>query len=121
VNPDDEADVRRTVTEIRRLYAAYPWMPSAFRDLLDGKTYLPNNKLRVNLFNRADGFLGDGVYRSHFFGERNLVDLMLEAIKEQTRYSEFALNRRKLAGAVKRSLESSVCPSQRIFMSDKLC
>lgn len=92
VNPDDEADVGRTVAEIRKLYAAYPWMPSAFRDLLNGKNCLPNNKLRVNLFNRSDGFLGDGIYREHFFGNKTMLDLILKAVGEQTRYSAFALS-----------------------------
>ncbi|MFA7351583.1 MAG: tryptophan 7-halogenase [Methylotenera sp.] len=92
VNPDDEADVGRTVAEIRKLYAAYPWMPSAFRDLLNGKNTLPNNKLRVNLFNRSDGFLGDGIYREHFFGNKTMLDLILKAVGEQTRYSAFALS-----------------------------
>jgi tetracycline 7-halogenase / FADH2 O2-dependent halogenase len=94
VNPDDEADVDRTTAEIRGLYSAYPWMPSAFRDLLAGKNCLPNNKLRVNLFNRSDGFLGDGIYREHFFGNQTMIDLILKSLREQARYSVQALCRR---------------------------
>ena len=93
VHPDDEADVDRTVAEICSLYAAYPWMPSAFRDLLKGKNYLPNNKLRVNLFNRSDGFLGEGIYREHFFGNMTMFELIQKALSEQTQYSTFALMR----------------------------
>lgn len=92
VNPEDETDVARTVAQIHRLYADYPWMPSAFRDLLDGKTFLPNNKLRVNLFNQTDGFLGDGIYREHFFGFKTLLDLIPKAVYEQFQYSRFRLN-----------------------------
>lgn len=101
VNPDDEADVDRTVAEIRNLYAAYPWMPSAFRDLLNGKNTLPNNKLRVNLFNQSDGFLGDGIYREHFFGDKTMYALILKAVSEQTKYSAFALRWRKRASKSK--------------------
>ncbi|MGR9116409.1 MAG: NAD(P)/FAD-dependent oxidoreductase [Gammaproteobacteria bacterium] len=95
VNPDDETDVYRVVSEIRSLYATYPWMPTAFRDLLNGKTFLPNNKLRVNLFNRNDGFLGDGIYREHFFGNTPLLELIPKAICEQFRYSSIILNWKK--------------------------
>jgi len=101
VNPDDEADIDRTVAEIRNLYAAYPWMPSAFRDLLNGKNTLPNNKLRVNLFNQSDGFMGDGIYREHFFGNTSMFNLILKAVSEQTRYSATALRWRKRANVSK--------------------
>jgi len=93
VNPGDEFDVDRAVAEIRALYASFPWMPSAFRDLLKSKNHLPSNKLRVNLFNRSDGFLGDGVYREHFFhGNTSMASLILKAFREQARYSVPALN-----------------------------
>lgn len=91
VNLDDEAEIDRTVAEILDLYATYPWMPSAFRGLLSGKNTLPNNKLRVNLFNQSDGFLGDGIYREHFFGNTTLFDLILKAVSEQIKYSALAL------------------------------
>jgi FADH2 O2-dependent halogenase len=93
VNPDDQSDVDHTVAEIRALYASFPWMPSAFRDLLKGKNHLPSNKLRVNLFNRTDGFLGDGIYREHFFyGNTSMTALILKALSEQARYSVPALS-----------------------------
>jgi len=60
--------------------------------LLAGKNHLPNNKLRVNLFNQTDGFLGDGVYREHFFGDATMADLLAKALREQARYSVPALN-----------------------------
>ncbi|AEF99537.1 NAD(P)/FAD-dependent oxidoreductase [Methylomonas methanica] len=97
VNIEDKADVDRIVLKIRNLYAAYPWMPSAFRDLLDGKTFLPNNKLRVNLLNSSDGFLGEGVYRQHFFADTTLSKLIPKALYEQFRYGVFNLNWRKHA------------------------
>lgn len=92
VNVDDEADVDRTAAEIRRLFAGFVWLNSAFRDLLGGKNHLPNNKLRVNLLNQTDGFLGDGIYREHFFGDTSLLDFIRLAVREQARYSVPALN-----------------------------
>ncbi len=92
VNPDNEGDVDGAAAAIRAIYASFPWMPAAFRDLLNGKNHLPSNKLRVNLFNRTDGFLGDGSYRKHFFhGNPSMPSLMLKAVGEQTRYSVSAL------------------------------
>jgi FADH2 O2-dependent halogenase len=100
VNTDDESDVDRTVAEIRALYASFPWMPSAFRDLLQGKNHLPSNKLRVNLFNRTDGFLGDGIYREHFFYRNtSMTALILKALSEQARYSVPALNWQRRSSA----------------------
>lgn len=91
VDPDDEADVARTVAQIRELFGAFKWLPSAFRDLLAGKDHLPDNKLRVNLLSRTDGFLGDGVYNEHFFGDASLAGLAVKAVREQVRYSVPAL------------------------------
>ena len=92
VDPHNEADVDSTVAQIKLIFNAFPWMSSAFRDLLAGKNHLPNNKLRVNLFNQTDGFLGDGVYREHFFGDATMAELLAKAISEQARYSAPALN-----------------------------
>ncbi|MCB9124691.1 MAG: NAD(P)/FAD-dependent oxidoreductase [Caldilinea sp.] len=92
VDPENEADVDSTVAQIRLLFASFPWLSSAFRDLLAGKNHLPNNKLRVNLLNQTDGFLGDGIYRAHFFGDHTLADLAMKAAGEQARYSVPALN-----------------------------
>lgn len=91
VDPHDEADVDRTVAQINTIYDSFKWMSSAFRDLLAGKNHLPNNKLRLNLFNKEVGFFGDGVYREHFFGDAKPLDLMLKAVQEQARYSTLAL------------------------------
>jgi FADH2 O2-dependent halogenase len=92
VDPDNEADVASTVAQIRALLAGFPWLSSAFRDLLAGKNHLPNNKLRVNLFNQTDGFLGDGLYRAHFFGDKSMSELIALAVREQARYSVPALD-----------------------------
>jgi FADH2 O2-dependent halogenase len=99
VDPDDEADVERTVALIRALFGNFKWLSSAFRDLLAGKNHLPNNKLRVNLLNRTDGFLGDGIYNQHFFGGASLAELAAKAVREQARYSVPALNRQRRSRA----------------------
>lgn len=108
VNPDDEADVDRTVAQIKACFATFPWMPSTIRDLLDGKTFLPDNKLRPNLLNPGTGFMGNGAYRAHFFGNHALPTLVGKAAADIYRYSTLGLNRRRrtqtrLAGQLRRS------------------
>jgi FADH2 O2-dependent halogenase len=95
VNPEDEADVDRTVSEIKKLFEQFPWMSSAFKDLLNGKNHLPDNKIRLNLLNRRVGFMGSGKYRSHFFGEKSALTLLKKAIEDQLKYSIPALNRKR--------------------------
>ncbi|MCL4858173.1 MAG: NAD(P)/FAD-dependent oxidoreductase [Caldilineaceae bacterium] len=95
VDPDDEADVERTVAQIRALFATFPWMPSTFHDLLQGKTFLPDNKLRPNLLAPGRGFLGDGVYRQHFFGANALPTLLQQVALDTARYSRLGLTRRR--------------------------
>jgi FADH2 O2-dependent halogenase len=95
VNPDDEADVDCTVAEIKKQFERFPWMSSAFKDLLNGKNHLPDNKLRINLLNRRVGFMGSGEYRKHFFGEKSMSELLKKAIEDQLKYSVPALNRRR--------------------------
>jgi len=91
VNPEDEADVDRTVAQIKACFATFPWMPSAIRDLLDGKTFLPDNKLRPNLLNPGTGFMGSGAYREHFFGGHSLPVLLGKAAVDIYRYSRMGL------------------------------
>ncbi|MEW6403385.1 MAG: tryptophan 7-halogenase, partial [Chloroflexota bacterium] len=95
VNPEDEADVDRTIGEIKNQFARFPWMSTAFKDLLNGKNHLPDNKLRLNLLNRRVGFMGSGEYRKHFFGEKSMLELLRKAIDDQLKYSVPALNRRR--------------------------
>ncbi len=106
VDPEDEAAVDRTVAEIKALFAAFPWLSSAFQDLLDGKNHLPDNKLRLNLFNRKNGFMGSGAYRQHFFGDKTLPTLLLKELRDQLRYSTIGVKwqRRKAARLATQSL-----------------
>lgn len=92
VNPEDEADVDRVVTQSRALFASFPWLPKPFQAVLDGKSHLPKNKFRLSLFNQRDGFMGDGEYRQHFFGEMSLLELGFKGGWDAMRYSKLFLN-----------------------------
>lgn len=97
VNPDDEADVDRVVAESRALFASFQWLPKPFQAVLDGKSHLPKNKFRFSLFNKRDGFMGDGEYRSHFFGGLSLLDLGIKGARDAIRYSTPYLNWKRRA------------------------
>ncbi len=91
VNPDDEADVEYTVAQIRACFARFPWLPIVFRELLEGKNHLPDNKLRLRLLKPTRGFLGNGIYRQHFFGGVPLPELARRACADQLRYAKPAI------------------------------
>ncbi|MDQ6611966.1 MAG: NAD(P)/FAD-dependent oxidoreductase, partial [Gemmatimonadota bacterium] len=95
VNPDDEADVDHTVAEVQNLFAQFPWIPTAIRDLLHGKNHLPDNKLRFNLLNSRVGFMGSREYRAHFFGDQNLPQLLYRAARDERKYSVRGLRNRR--------------------------
>jgi tetracycline 7-halogenase / FADH2 O2-dependent halogenase len=95
VNPDNETEVERTITEIKAQFARFPWLASTFKDLLEGKNHLPDAKLRLNLLSRRVGFMGSGEYRKHFFGENNTLALFKKLIEDQFHYSVPALKRRR--------------------------
>lgn len=99
VDPADEADVDRTVAAIKTEFSRFPWMSSAFKDLLDGKNHLPDNKIRLNLLDRQSGFMGSGEYRRHFFGQEAPLNLLAMALKDQLKYSTMALNFRRRSRA----------------------
>lgn len=99
VNPEDEADVDRTVEQIKSLLKSFQWISPAFRALLDGKNHLPDNKLRFSLLNQSNGFMGSSPYREHFFGDKTLPELLAKAVSEQLRYSKPALKWRRLSKA----------------------
>ncbi len=99
VNPADEADVQRTVARARAVFKSFPWLPKPFRDILDGKNYLPKSKVRLTLLNKEDGFMGSGAYRRHFFGDMSLLDLIYKGAVDQTRYAAPLLNWKRRAQA----------------------
>lgn len=95
VDPHDEAAVDLTVAQIRAIFAEIDWLPLPFQAILDGKTYLPKNKIRPDLFGRQ-GFLRHGEYRQHFFGNASMFDVIQAFLHEKVMYTALTLNARKL-------------------------
>ena len=91
----DEAAVDRAVAEIKAQLGGLEWLPQAFRDVLDGKTYLPKRKLRLGLLGRDTGFLGRGAYREHFFKDVTTRSLVETFVQERLSYSAAAIRARQ--------------------------
>lgn len=92
----DEAAVERAVSQIKALFTSLDWLPIPFAALLDGKTYLPKNKLRLGLLHHDGGFMGQGEFRRHFFGEAPSVsELVRVFLREKIKYSTLRLNRQR--------------------------
>lgn len=99
VDPCDEAAVDRAVAEIRELYDATPWVPWAFRQVLAGKNHLSANKLRLSLLRQSSaGFMGEGAFRQHFFGDATMAEVARFFAGESVKYSASALTLRKRPG-----------------------
>ena len=92
VNPEDETAVTATVHKINQIFYSLPWIADPFVALLDGKTYLPKNKIRLSLLKPGEGFMGQGAYKDHFFGDLTLRDLLIYGAKEKLRYARLVLN-----------------------------
>jgi FADH2 O2-dependent halogenase len=103
VDMNDDAAVRCAVAEIRALFAAVPWMPQAFRAVLDGKTSLPTRKIRPGLFRRDEGFLGAGDFRAHFFGTRSMAEVSAFFLRDAVKYSTPAIRLQKRLGYAHRT------------------
>lgn len=95
VDPGDEAAVERAVAAIRALFAATPWIPWAFTQVLAGSNHLPANKLRLSLLRQETGFLGGGDYRRHFFGDARMAEVARFYLSESMRYSATKLRLQK--------------------------
>ena len=95
VSPDDEADVDRMVAKANALLRGFKWLPLPFNAILDGKNHLPKGKLRLTLFNKEDGFMGNGAYKEHFFGEMTMLDLLSQGARDQIRYARPLLKWRR--------------------------
>ncbi len=93
VDPMDETAVSHTVAQINQIFRALPWIADPFVALLDGKTYLPKNKIRLSLLKRGEGFMGQGAYKTHFFGDLTMRDLLLYGAKEKLHYARARLKR----------------------------
>jgi hypothetical protein len=98
VDVADEVAVTTAVAEINHIFRSLDWIADPFVALLDGKTYLPKNKLRLSLLKPGAGFMRSGAYRAHFFGDLTLRDLLVYGVQEKARYARPVLARRKKRG-----------------------
>lgn len=111
VDPHDQAAVDHVVAAIRARYAATPWMPWAFQQLLAGKNHLPANKLRLSLLQQNNaGFMGEGAFRRHFFGEASMSEVAQFFVGESVRYSSVALTLEKRLGFRRRRVVAAPRP-----------
>ncbi len=88
VDPRDEQAVASAEVEANALFRSLDWIADPFVDLLDGKTYLPKNKIRLSLLKPGEGFMGHGRYREHFFRSMSFLDLMDYGLREKVRYAK---------------------------------
>lgn len=63
-----------------------PWLPPAFRAVLEGAPSLPRNKLRPEIWLRPGGALGEGAFRDHFFAQQGLLSLTRSWLHEALVY-----------------------------------
>ncbi len=103
-NPTAVGQVSQQMTETLR---QVPWMPEAFRAVLDGKNHLPTNKLSPNLLRPKQGFLGEGSYRTHFFDDKSLPSLARFWVREKAKYSRPALQLKRTQWLWRRGLMTS--------------
>jgi hypothetical protein len=87
VDASDETAVADAVSQISQIFRSLSWIAEPFLALLEGKTYLPKNKIRLGLLKPGAGFMRQGDYRAHFFGELTMRDLLLYGLKEKARYA----------------------------------
>ncbi len=92
VDMNDAQAVEQVTREIDMRLRSLDWISETFVAILDGKTYLPRQKLRLSLLDGSRGFLRTGVFREHFFGEASTAELVYRFVEEKVKYSAFVLN-----------------------------
>jgi FADH2 O2-dependent halogenase len=85
--------VAAAVAEINQIFRSLDWIADPYIALLDGKTYLPKNKIRLSLLKPGKGFMGKGTYKKHFFGDLTMRDLLVYGAKEKVRFARTYLAR----------------------------
>ncbi len=93
VDPGDETAVTAAVSEINQIFRGLSWIADPFVALLDGKTYLPKNKLRLSLLKPGEGFMRSGAYKAHFFGNLTMLDLLQYGAAERFKFARTMLAR----------------------------
>ncbi|MBK8900679.1 MAG: NAD(P)/FAD-dependent oxidoreductase [Anaerolineaceae bacterium] len=101
VDPGDETApsagsgqaVTAAVSQINQIFRGLSWIADPFVALLDGKTYLPKNKIRLSLLKPGEGFMRSGAYKEHFFGNLTMLDLLKYGTKERIKFARTTLTR----------------------------
>ena len=107
VDPDNPTGVARASRQMTENLQQISWMPKAFREVLQGKNHLPANKLSLKLLRPKQGFLKEGVYRTHFFDDKSLHFLASFFINEKVKYSRPMLQLKRTVKLWKRGLAAS--------------
>ena len=87
-----DSEVNAAVSEISHIFRSLDWIADPFVALLDGKTYLPKNKIRLSLLKPGEGFMRGGAYREHFFGKLTMADILRYGAAEKVRYARPVLD-----------------------------
>lgn len=87
VEPGQDTAVTTAVNEINQIFRGLSWIADPFVALLDGKTYLPKNKIRLSLLKPGEGFMRSGAYKAHFFGNLTMLDLLRYGAKEKLKFA----------------------------------
>ena len=112
VNLDDAAAVTAVGEQIKQRLHETPWLPFAFKAILEGKNHLPNHKLHPRLLRPKQGFLGSGNYRRHFFGDRSLPFFINFYLQERAKYSGPVLNLKRTATLWQQGLRPQIAWGQ---------
>lgn len=98
-DPGDPDSVRRSVEELRRLYAEAEWMPHQYTQIARGKNHTPRRKFTHRILLKPGGVLGNGTFRRHFFEDLGAWSIGSFLLKERIRYSRRRFARRRARGA----------------------
>ncbi|MGJ3246477.1 MAG: NAD(P)/FAD-dependent oxidoreductase [Elainellaceae cyanobacterium] len=81
--------------QVHQHLTQFSWMPYTFQQILHGKNHLPANKFNPRLLKPRQGFMGYGIYRTHFFNQRSLSSLIYFFLREKFKYSRHSLQRQR--------------------------
>ena len=96
-----------TAKQMNQQLMSMAWMPYVFKAVLRGKNHLPRHKLHPRLFRPRQGFLGTGLYRRHFFGDRSLAFFLSFYLHERTKYANSASSRAARKSGIASSIHTA--------------
>ena len=92
VDPSNDEQVAAVTDQIQAVFNSIEWMPLPFQAVLQGRTHLPKNKLRLDLFRKRPGVLAHwGVPQTLLWGTLYGTDRARDFAEEMLRYSKPAL------------------------------